>query len=436
MGVRRGAGAALVGLRGAAYAPAVTSPDSSEAIAWTTADIERLITPVVSRLRPPTALSPLRYDLNAGVPAPETLPAAALARAAERALREDPAGALTYGGVQGYAPLRAWIAGRQAAETKLPLDARHVMLTSGSAQAIDTVAATFVGDGDVVVVGAPTYPGAIRAFRARGARLVDVAQDADGLEMVGLAATLERQRAIGQPAKLIYVIANYDNPSGSTLPLHRREELMLLAGRYGALVVEDDAYTGIDLDGPPPTSLFAIAEGRGIIRVGTFSKTIATGLRVGWVTADPGLIDHLAYMRFDNGSAPLLHRMVLGYLEEGEYEAHLAALRERYRAGRDAAAAALAEFCAPYATFDLPAGGFFHWLHLAPGLDAQAVVAAAAERGVAVTPGTNYYAGSGGRDRLRLVYSTLPPAELRAAIELLGDALAAVAADLPGKPGA
>ena len=397
-----------------------TSPDAD----WSDAALAQLVAPVVRDLPPPTALSPLPYDLNAGVPDRPTLPARELAAATTSVLAADPGGALTYGGAQGFEPLRAWIADRQAAETGLPIEPAHVTLTSGSAHAINNIAATFLAPGDPVIIGAPTYPGAIRTFRARGARLVPVPQDDDGLQMVSLASTLERQRAGGAPAKLIYVIGNYDNPSGSTLPLHRREELTQLAARYGALVVEDDAYTGIDLDGPPPTSLFEVARGQGILRVGTFSKTIATGLRVGWILGDPRLIAPLVHMRFDNGSSPLLHRIVLAYLESGFYEPHVAALRTLYAERRDASAQALVEHCEPYLTFRTPAGGFFQWLHLREGLNARSVTLAAAERGVAVTPGHNYYAGGGGEDRVRLVYSALPPDRLREAIALFGHALA------------
>ena len=413
-----------------------SSPDST----WTLDDIERLLAPVVSELPRPTSLSDLAFDLNAGVPDRATLPASALADAARRALDADPAGTLTYGGTMGYEPLRTWIAAQQSAETGLPLDASHVTLTAGSAHAIDNIAATFIAPGDVVIVGAPTYPGAIRTFRARGARLVEVAQDDDGLQMVSLASALEHQRAIGAPAKLVYVIANYDNPSGSTLPLHRREELAQLAARYHTLVVEDDAYTGIDLDGPPPAPLFAAAEGRGILRVGTFSKTIATGLRVGWITAEPRLIERLAFMRFDNGSSPLVQRTVHEYLDAGHYEPHVEALRALYRERRDASSRALVELCEPHVRFRSPAGGFFHWLRLAEGLPAVAAVAAAARQGVAVTPGSGYYpqpsAGldgvvvpieERGERELRLVYSALPPAHLREAIERFAAALAEVA---------
>jgi 2-aminoadipate transaminase len=389
---------------------------------WTVPDIERLLAPVTRMLSQPTALSPLPYDLNAGVPDAASLPAAELAAAAARALERDAAGALTYGGALGYAPLREWLADRLARESNLLVTADHLTLTSGSAHAIDNIAAAFIASGDVVITGAPTYPGAIRAFRARGARIVDVPQDDDGIEMVSLAAALERQRSIGAPAKLIYVVANYDNPTGSTLPVHRRRELALLAARYHALVVEDDAYTGIDLEGPPPTSLYEIAHGGGILRVGTFSKTIATGLRVGWVLADPVIVRALAFMRFDNGSSPFVQRTVYEYLQTGNYDPHVDSLRAIYRERRDTALAAVLEHCSDYMECSPPSGGFFLWLRLKQGLDATRLFQAANEFGVAITPGRGYFPNGGGDDHIRLVYSALPPDQLRTAIGLLGRA--------------
>ena len=387
-------------------------------------DFDRLLTPAARALAPPTALSPLRYDLNAGVPDRATLPAPELAEAVAHVLREAPAEALTYGGAQGFEPLRAWIAARQAAETGLPLTAEHVTLCSGSAHAIDNIAATFLAPGDIVAMPAPSYPGAIRAFRARGAEIVSVPQDVDGMRPDDLERVLAGQRAAGRPAKLIYVIANYDNPSGSTLPPERREALVRLAREHRALLVEDDAYTGIDLDGPPPGSLYAIAGGAGILRVGTFSKTVATGLRVGWVVAEPAIIRALVFMRFDNGGSPLLQRAVHAYLERNDFDAHLDVLRGVYRERRDAAVAALREHCAPLAEFHVPAGGFLLWLRLSEGLDAARAVEAAARHDVAITPGPNYFpAREGGERNVRLVYSALPPAELRDAIERLGQAL-------------
>ncbi len=390
-------------------------------------DVERLLAPVVRQLPQPTSLSPLPYDLNAGLPDPQSLPWRELSEAAARALERDPAGALTYGGQQGYEPLREWIAARQSQETGLTVTAAHVTLTSGSAHGIDNIAATFLAPGDTAIVAAPSYPGAIRTFRARGARLVDVPEDGEGVDVDALEAALETQRAAGETVKLIYLMANYANPSGTTLPIERRERIVALAAAHGALIVEDDAYTGIDLDGPPPPSLFAVAGGRGVLRAGTFSKTIATGLRVGWVTAAPELIAPLVFMRFENGASPLLHRTVLEYLDAGHHEPHVAALRAIYSERRDAAALALREHCVPHVDFGAPAGGFFHWLRLRGGIDAATAVRLAAARGVAITPGTGYYANGGGEHRVRLVYSALTPQRLGEAIALLGEALAEAA---------
>ena len=390
--------------------------------------IEALLAPAMRRLPPPTSLSPLPYDLNAGVPDRDSLPWRELLDATRDALEEDAAGALTYGGQAGYEPLRVWVARRQTAETGLPVTSANVTITAGSAQGIDNVAAAFIADGDVVITGAPTYPGAIRTFRARGAQVIDVPQDDDGLVMPALARVLDTRRMTGKQAKLIYVTANYDNPSGSTLTLERRQRLVALAREHGVLILEDDAYTGIDLEGPPPTSLFAVAGGRGIVRCGTFSKTVATGLRVGFIVAQTEVISRLVLARFDNGGPPILHRLLYHYLRSGHYDPHVARLQDMYRERRDVTADALRDLCEPYVTFRTPRGGFFHWLKLAPGLDAAAVFRAAAARGVAVTPGTGYFANGGGEDRIRLVYSALPPAELRKAIEAFAEALAAVAA--------
>jgi 2-aminoadipate transaminase len=400
---------------------------------FTEAEIEALSAPAVRRLPPPTSLSPLPYDLNAGVPDRASLPAAALAKAARQVLLDDPGNALTYGGQQGYEPLRAWIAARQAAETGRPVTSEWVTLTSGSAHGIDNIAATFIDHGDVVIVGAPTYPGAIRTFEARGAEIIEVPQDDDGIQTAALARVLDTRRMTGRQAKLIYITANYDNPSGSTLPVERREALVRLAREHGMLIVEDDAYTGIDLDGPPPRSLFGIAEGHGIMRVGTFSKTIATGLRVAWIVAQPEITRRLVFMRFDNGASPLAHRMVLNYVQSGAYEPHVTMLQDLYRERRDLSAEILRERCSDLVTFRSPRGGFFHWLTLAPPLTAAAVKAAAAEHGVAVTPGTGYYAHGGGEDHVRLVYSALPPEDLHEAMMRFTDAVRALASGSAAK---
>lgn len=402
----------------------MSRPDSSP---WDEAAIERLIAPFMRDLAPPTSLSVLQYDLNAGVPDRASLPAAEIAEAAARALRDDPAGALTYGGNQGYEPLRAWIAERHCAEG-LTIGSDSVTLCSGSAHALDNIAAAFLGPGDAAVVGAPTYPGAIRAFRARGATLIDVPQDAAGLRPDALLEALATWD--GPPPKLLYLIPTYDNPSGSTMPLERREELLRIAGEHGLLIVEDDAYAGLDLDGPPPPSLFSLARGQGVLYVGTASKTIATGLRLGWTVAAPEAVRQLVFARLDNGASPFVHRTVLEYLRAGEggaYEAHVERLRAIYRARRDAAVETAREAFGDLVRFGAPAGGFYLWLHLGEGLDAASFAREAAARGVAVTPGPLYFANEGGEHNVRLAWPALPPEELRDAIARLGEAATAAA---------
>lgn len=392
------------------------------------ADYERLLGPFVGDLAQPTSLSPLAYDLNAGVPDRDALPVDAIADAMERALRDDPGGALTYGGAQGHEPLRAWIAARQSEASGLSLGPSNVTLCSGSAHAIDNIAATFLGPGDVAVISAPAYPGAIRSFRARGARIAAVPQDQGGMRADALEEVLDRIAAEGSTAKLIYLVATYDNPSGATVPRERRAQIVEIAARHGALIVEDDAYAGLDFDGPAPDSLFAVAGGRGVLHVGTASKTVATGLRVGWVVGAAEAVRHVVFTRLDNGSSPLVLRTLLAYYEGGTHDAHLQRIQDLYRERRDVAADAVRAAFGELASFVLPSGGFYLWIRLADGIDASALQAAAAERDVAVTTGTLYAPEGTDERHIRLAFPTVAPDTLREAITRLGEACAAVAA--------
>ena len=209
------------------------------------------------------------------------------------------------------------------------------------------------------------------------------------------------------------------------MPLDRREELLRIAEEHSLLIVEDDAYAGLDLDGPPPPSLFSLAGGRGVMYVGTSSKTVATGLRLGWTVAAPEVVRRLVFARLDNGASPFVHRTVLEYLRAGGYEAHVERLRTIYRERRDAAVEAASEALDGFATFDPPGGGFYLWLHLGERLDAVDFGREAAARGVAVTPGPLYFANGGGDGQVRLAFPAQPPGELRNAIAILGEAAAA-----------
>ena len=370
--------------------------------------------------------------LGGGIPDPETLPRADLLEALRRVLEVPDDGALRYGGPLGHDPLREAIARRSADGS----GAEQIMLTNGSAGAIDTVCSTFLDPGDVVVVEASTFSGSTRTFRGRGADVWTVPVDEDGLDVESLAALLARLEAAGRRAKLVYTIPTYHNPTGATLPLDRRRRLLRLAAEHGALVLEDDAYGEIAFDDARLPSLAALAGGVGVIAVRTFSKIIATGLRVGWIRAEAPLIEQMAAVRYDMGNNPLLHRMLVEYMSDGRLDAHVARMRPLYDSRARALAEALVEYAGPYVDFVPPRGGFFLWVRLADGLSAPALQRAAMEAGVSFPVGHAFFPerGAEGDRHIRLAYSTLPERELREAARRIGRACQRVCAPVAGRP--
>jgi 2-aminoadipate transaminase len=378
----------------------------------------------------PVDAAPPPITLGGGIPDPGTLPRSDLLAALGRVLEAPDDGPLRYGGALGYEPLREAIAARSARAWGVPLGAEHVMLTNGSAGAIDVICSTLIDAGDVIVVEAPTFSGSTRTFRGHGAEIISVPVDRDGMDVDALAPVLARLAAEGRRAKLVYTIANYHNPTGATLSLPRRHRLLRLAAEHGALVMDDDAYGEIAFDEGRPPSLAALAGGRGVITVGTFSKVIATGLRVGWILTDPALVERMVTVRFDMGNSPLLHRMLAEYMAGGRLDAHVAEMRPIYASRARALQDALREYAEPYLTFVPPRGGFFLWVRLQDGLTAPAVQRAAMEEGASFPVGHAFFAerGAEGERHIRLAYSTRPEEDLREAARRIGRACERVAA--------
>tara|TARA_Y100000588_G_scaffold171929_1_gene185767 strand:+ start:397 stop:1596 length:1200 start_codon:yes stop_codon:yes gene_type:complete len=373
-------------------------------------------------LKRPTALSDLKYDLNAGVPDPNSLPSEALGRAFTRILESNPEESLTYDTIHfGFPALKAFIAHKYA-DSVAGINDDWVTMVSGSAHGLDNIASAFFDKGDGVIVGAPSYPGAIRTFTARGASVFAARQDASGITGDSLKLVLEKCQDENIRVKAIYLIPNYDNPSSVLMPVERRKEILQIAQDYKVLVIEDGAYAGVDLSGAPPDSLFEMAGGEGVIYCGTFSKTIATGLRSGYLMASPDITRSLRFMRLDNASSPLVQRAIYEFVSSDEYESHLSKILSIYRARRDAASESLIKYCGRFVEFDEPKGGFFHWLRLRDGISASSIVSKAREFGVAVSAGSGYYLEDDPESdsRVRLVFSTLSEDDLADAIELLG----------------
>ena len=336
------------------------------------------------------------------------------------------AAALSYGGPLGYEPLREEVARFFARDQEPAIGADHFVLANGAAGAIDLACSALIDPGDVVVTEVPAFSGSLRTIRGHGARLVGVPMDAQGMCVDRLADTLARLAAAGTPAKLVYVSPTFHNPTGITMPIARRRELLEVAARHGVLLLEDTAYNELYFGDELIPTLGALAQGHFVITAGTFSKVIAPGLRVGWLQARPELLQMLMPARFDMGNSPLQHRMLYEFMITGEFEAHVARMRAVYRTKMRTLAGALRETCGPALQLTEPAGGFFLWLRLAEPLLAQRVQEQALQRGVVFPVGRGFFPAEGPSpdgEYLRLAYSRASVEDLRAASECIAACL-------------
>lgn len=376
---------------------------------------------VASSHQEPPPVPPIA--LTGGIPDPETLPTEELIQASERVLRREGPEALRYGGHQGYPGLREWLAQHYAALEGMPLTAEHFTITNGVSGGILNVCETFLDEGDVGLCELPTYPGGAGTIQHCLAELVGVPIDAEGLMPDVLEETIDRLEREGRRVKLLYTIANFQNPTGSTTTLERRHAIVDICQRHRVLIVEDDAYGDVRFEGERLPSLFALAGGKGAVFLGTFSKTVATGLRVGWVIGDLPVIDALLRTRYDLGVSPWLQRTMLEFCSTGQWERHLAKMCDVYRRKANATLSGLDERCSRYAQWNQPKGGFFVWLTLAESVDPVALAEAARNLGVAYVGGSAFYRGDGGRNNIRLAFSHVGAAEIPEAILRLGRAL-------------
>lgn len=354
------------------------------------------------------------FDLGWGHPRPDLLPLAGWARATTKALQTYGWQALTYGHPAGPAPLIEWLCER-AGDT-VPA---QVFVTAGASHALALVAEVLTQPGDVVLVDSPSYHLAFPILADRGVRLVRAPADDRGLDPARLPPS--------DRAPLLYLVPTFANPTGRSLPDDRRRALADLARRGAVTIVEDDTYRDLAYDSPAPDSLWRLAGGRGVVRIGSFAKTVAPGLRLGWLSGDPGLVDRLSRLGYVHSGGGVNHTTALAmaaFGRDGDYDRHLARLRSAYREQRDALAGALAEHGLPV---EAPGGGWFVWVPLPDGVSATRLLPVAERHGVSFVPGPQFYVdGAGGDDRVRLSFSRLPGPDLAAAAERLAAAVQAV----------
>ncbi|MFN8074377.1 MAG: PLP-dependent aminotransferase family protein [Kineosporiaceae bacterium] len=349
------------------------------------------------------ASRPEVVSLAGGMPFLNALPLDVVAGSMQSLVSEHGTVALQYGSGQGHPDLREQIIGVMSPQA-VQCHPDDIVVTTGSQQALDLVTRIFVDPGDVVVAEAPSYVGALGVFRAYQADVVHVPLDADGLIPEALEATLTSLRAAGRRVKLLYTVPNHHNPAGVTMSAERRPRIVEIARRFGVLVLEDDPYGLLGFDGDPLPSLQSY-DPDGVIYLGSFSKTFAPGLRVGWAVAPHAVREKLVLASESAILCPsnFSQLAIARYLTTHDWKHQVGVFRDLYRERRDAMIDALGELI-PRASWNVPRGGFYVWVQLPPGLDAKAMLPRAVTERVAYVPGTAFYADGQGRTSLRLSY--------------------------------
>jgi len=378
------------------------------------------------------ASRPEVVSLAGGMPSISGLPLDALAGSVHRLVATHGASALQYGSGQGDPVLRAQICTVMAL-VGIDADPEDVVVTVGSQQGLDLVTRIFCDPGDVVVCEAPSYVGALGVFRAYECEVVHAELDDGGLVPAALDQALRAAAARGARVKLVYTVPTYHNPAGVTLSEQRRTEVLDVCAAHDVLLVEDDPYGLLGFSGEPVRAIRAAAQSGAADRVvylGSFSKTFAPGLRVGWVLAPHAVREKLVLAQESATLCPpsFSQRVVSTYVAEHDWLGQVKAFRELYRERRDALLDALAEHLpqiVPGVRWTRPDGGFYVWLTLPEGLDAQAMLPRAVTNRVAYVPGTAFYADGSGRRCMRLSYCHPTPARIREGVRRLADVVAA-----------
>jgi len=359
-------------------------------------------------------------SLAGGLPSAETFPVEAMREATARVLRDTPREALQYAASEGFAPLREWVAA-EVGRHGLAVDAAQVLITSGSQQGLDLVGKVLIDAGSRVAVESPTYLGALQAFVPYEPEFVAVAGDDDGPLAEALASS-----AAG--ARFLYALPNFQNPSGHSITAGRRAELAAAAANAGVPIVEDNPYGDLWYDVAPPAPI-ATHWREGTIYLGSFSKVLAPGLRLGYVIAPDAVYAKLvqAKQAADLHTPGFNQRIVHEIVRSGFLDSHVPTIRNRYRVQRDAMQAALVAHLptsGPLACrWKMPGGGMFFWVELPAGVDSEALLVKAVARGVAFVPGAPFFAGAARANTLRLSFVTVGADAIERGIAALAAAL-------------
>jgi 2-aminoadipate transaminase len=360
-------------------------------------------------------------SLAGGLPDTSTFPPELLAKLMSGVAVEATARALQYGPTEGHAAVREAIVAVMEAEGT-EVDPQDVLVTSGGQQVIDLMCKTLIDPGDVIVAEAPTYPGAVPAFSAYEADVVQIEMDADGMLVDLLEQTLDRLEAEGRRPKFIYTIPNFHNPGGVTMSLPRRQRLVEVARERELLVLEDNPYGLLRYEGDPLPTLRSLDGGRFVVYLGTFSKILSPGLRLGWAVAPAPVYEklNLGKQASDLCSSSFGQCFVAAYFDNARWKDYVAALKEVYRRRRDTMLDALAEFFPAQSEWTRPQGGLFLWATLPDFIDTTDLLARALNEQVAFVPGRAAFLDGRGGSSMRLNFSGVHEDDIREGVRRIG----------------
>jgi 2-aminoadipate transaminase len=365
-----------------------------------------------------------KYDFTGGNNDSDSLPLDGLIAAADAVLRREGRTLSTYGlnsGPQGYRALREFLVAKLKADAGIACAADDILITSGSLQALDLVNATLLERGDTVIIEEDCYQGSINRLIRLGVTPVGIPLDGDGMRIDALSTALDDLERKGVRPKYIYTIPTVQNPTGTILPLERRQEMLRLSAAHGVPIFEDDCYADLIWSGERPPALYAMSERGGVIHIGSFSKSIAPALRVGYIVAPWELMSRMLALKTDGGTGAL-EQMVLAEYCARHFSKHVPVLRRGLRAKLETLMESLNEHFGTAAEFDDPKGGIFLWVKLPDSVDTMKLYAPALAAGVAINPGPQWSVNKDhGRSRMRLCFASPSHEEIHQGVAALAE---------------
>ncbi len=355
-----------------------------------------------------------------GLPAPELFPVEEMKKVSQKVLEENGREALQYSPTEGFPPLREKIAKRMEF-VGVNTEADNILITNGSQQGLDFSGKIFLNPDDVVIVESPSYLGAINAFKAYECKFLEIPTDDDGMIMEELEKALETTENV----KMIYVIPDFQNPSGRTWSLQRRERLIEIANKYDLPVVEDNPYGELRFEGERLPSIKSMDKDERVIFLGTFSKTFCPGLRIGWVCASDEVLNKYILIKqgADLQSNSMSQRELNAFLEDYDLDKHIEKIKDLYKGRRDLMLETMKEHFPAEVKYTHPEGGLFTWAVLPEHINARELMAKALERNVAFVPGGSFFPNGGNENTMRINYSNMPEERIVEGIKILGEVI-------------